>query len=325
MKQSQDVVLRQYGSIFLYMSVFETDESLGVKCDVGFVSYKDNGNATLPVQFLKHPHDFLSGLAVQSARRFVREDDRRIAGNRACQRDALLLASGKLIGEACLFFTQSHALQRLPRTLAALARGDSRIDHREFDVCQSACPRDQVESLKDEADLLIARVRKLVLRHRGYVDAVQYVCSTTQAIETADDVHHGRLSRTGGSHDRDELSSVDFQRNSAQGVDLDFAGPVNLVNAPELDDWCTVGSGRIRRARFRHQNPPRPRPPPPMLGTPKGRLFCGRAVVVAVWLRSLTTISRPSTSSGPPVTSVRVPSVSPVRTGIGLYSPVIGS
>src|SRR5262245_21107880 len=103
-KQCQDVILRRYGPIFLDVSILEPNQSLGMQSNISLVSDKDDRNAALAIQLLKHPHDFFSGLAVERASRFVRQDDCRVAGNGTRQRYALLLTTRKLIRKTVFLF-----------------------------------------------------------------------------------------------------------------------------------------------------------------------------------------------------------------------------
>ena len=193
MKQRQHVVLRQYGPIFLDMSILEANQSLRVKCDIRFVSDQHNGDAAFPVELLKHSHDFLGGFAVESSSRLIGKNDGRVAGYGARQGHALLLSTRQLIWEAMLLFAQSHTLKGLSCTHVTFTRGDACINHWKLDVRERTRAGNQIESLEDETDLFIARVRQIILGHCRDIHAIEYVRTAGQSIQTADDVHHRRF------------------------------------------------------------------------------------------------------------------------------------
>ena len=105
------------------------------------------------------------------------------AGERAGDRDALLLAAGELGGRRSSRWPRPTRVERLPRPLARLALGHPGEQERQLDVLGRGEDRDQVERLEDEAHRLGAmaralRVRELVDRmavdeHAPLVDLVE--------------------------------------------------------------------------------------------------------------------------------------------------------
>ena len=116
------------------------------------------------------------------------------------------------------------------------------VEHRQFDVVERGRPRQQVESLEDEADAPVAHFRQLVLRHRRDVLAVEQVLAGRRPIQAADDVHEGRLARSRRSGDGQELA--------ARHVDIDAAQRAHLVIADDEGlDQVARRDHRWRRAR----------------------------------------------------------------------------
>src|SRR6266568_1348814 len=74
-------------------------------------------------------------------------------------------------------------------------------------------------------------------------------------IETADDIHHRRLSRAGRTHDGHELAPMDFQRNASKCVNFHVTHVVNLVNAIKADQGIPLlaEEGWLRRAKRRRR------------------------------------------------------------------------
>ena len=138
---------------------------------------------------------------------------------------------------------------RSPRPTAASASSaisrrsrarDLRVDERELDVLQRGGAREQVEGLEDEADLLVADRRQLVVVHRLDRDAVEEVAAGGRAVEAADDVHQRRLAGAGRAHDRDVLAGLDDEVDAAQGVDLLRAELVDAGQLAHLDEVCGI-------------------------------------------------------------------------------------
>jgi hypothetical protein len=132
--------------------------------------------------------------------------------------------------------SEADAPEHLGRPLPALAGRDAlRVQQRQFDVFECRCPGQQVEVLKDEAQVPIAELRALVLGHAGYLMSGEQVASARWPIETAEGVHERGLSRTGGSDEGHEFSALDGEGRLLQGVDLDFAQIVSFGDISEFD------------------------------------------------------------------------------------------
>src|SRR5437773_4168933 len=87
------------------------------------------------------------------------------------------------------------------------------VDKRQFDVMKGRSSGEQIEGLKNEADLLISDPRKLIVRHVRNQLAVDPVITLRRRIETADEVHQRRFSRSGRTDYRDVLTLFNFERN----------------------------------------------------------------------------------------------------------------
>ena len=98
----------------------------------------------------------------------------------------------------------------------ALSEEESARRKKRFSTCvgqlhllNGARPRQQVEVLEDEAELLVADDRQLLPRPRGDLKSVQHVAAARRRVQAAEDVQHRRLARPRRAHDRDELALVD--------------------------------------------------------------------------------------------------------------------
>ena len=89
---------------------------------------------------------------------------------------------------------------------------------------------------------------EIIAAELGNVAAVKEVLTARRMIKTAENVHQRRLARSRRARRGDELSLLDVERDTTQGVHLHFADGVGLGQIPDGND--------------RHYPPPRPRPPP---------------------------------------------------------------
>ena len=148
--------------------------------------------------------DVVAGAAVEIAGRLVGEQDRRIVGERAGDRHALLLAARQLrrIVMAAVRSPTSAS------SASARAPGIRRAGnlHRHQHVLAGRQRRQQVEELEDEADPLAAQPRQRVL-----AIAVMSTPSISDApgrrrVEPGDQPEQRRLAAAGRPGDRDDTA-----------------------------------------------------------------------------------------------------------------------
>ena len=96
--------------------------------------------------------------------------------------------------------------------------------------------RQQVESLKDEADLLGCGPPPARLRQHRDVLTVKDVAAAGWLIETAKNIHEGGLAAAAGAHYRDELTASDIDRNAAQRPHLRLAQVVGFGDLLNMEE-----------------------------------------------------------------------------------------
>jgi hypothetical protein len=101
--------------------------------------------------------------------------------------------------------------ERFLGALDALRRRGAVVDQRQLDVVQRGGAGQQVEGLEDEADLLVADARQLVVVQFADQLAVEPVAALGGRVEAADQVHQRGLAGAGGAHDGDVLVVLDAQ------------------------------------------------------------------------------------------------------------------
>jgi len=103
--------------------------------------------------------------------------------------------------------------------MAAVVRGDALVEQGDLDVLGDGELGDQVERLEDEADLLPADARELIVVEALDGAPVELVSPCGRAVEAAEDVHERRLAGAGRTHDRDVLPTRDLEVERSQRLD----------------------------------------------------------------------------------------------------------
>ena len=78
--------------------------------------------------------------------------------------------------------------------LEALLPAVTGVRQRQLDVGYRRSPWDQVETLEDESDLLVAQVGESIVVDAADIDAVEQIAALSRGIEAPQQVHQGRLS-----------------------------------------------------------------------------------------------------------------------------------
>src|SRR5436190_1890166 len=304
-------------------AVAELHEAGAVLGDVHFVGDEHDGDAALEIQLLEDVHDLDARPRIEVPGRLVRQQDRRLVDQRARDGDALLLAARQLVGIVIHALAEADDLEDLFGAAMPLGglhlRRPGVVEQQQLDVVERRRPRQQVEALEHEADLLVPDDGELVLGQLRHVLAVEEVLPAGRPIEAADDVHEGRLAGARRSGHGDELAATHIQRGAAQRPHFDVADLVGLRQVANRHDDVGVS----------HQRPPpRPPPPPPPPGPPGPpgprprwaginglplALFGFATAEAIAGVMMLVTTSASSLSSESPSTSVKVPSLIPRR------------
>src|SRR6185503_4975244 len=113
-------------------------------------------------------------------------------------------------------------------TLTTLGATHTAVAQRYFNILLNIEITNQVECLKDEADLLVAQTRAPIVVEAPYIDAVEAVLTAAELFEKSRDGQKGCLTRTGRPRYRNEFALLYFHREVAERIGLDDLGPVNL-------------------------------------------------------------------------------------------------
>ncbi len=162
-------------------AVTKRDRHVGNRGDLGIVGDEDKRRASRAVDLQQQVDDVVSGRAVEIACRFVRQENRRVVGERSGDRDALLLAAGELRRVVMAAAREPDFTQKRRRARGgAWTAGD--LD-RDEDVFKRGQRRQQMEELKDKPDLRAAKPCECVLAEAGDVDPVDQNRSRGRCVQ----------------------------------------------------------------------------------------------------------------------------------------------
>jgi len=193
------------------------------------------------VELAEEVHHGVAVLGVEVAGRLVREEDGRLAGQRAGDGDALLLAAGELRRKVLRAMQHADALERRFDALLAVRGRQFAIRQRQVDVLGDGQVADQVEGLEDEADLAVANARALRRRKRLDRVAGEHVPAGRRRVEEAEDREERRLAAAGWAADREVLAAPHFEADRGEGVRLEVVGQEDFVHFVEADQGFVQG------------------------------------------------------------------------------------
>src|ERR1700680_3674030 len=180
-------------------------------------------------------NDHVGHLGVEVAGRLIGPYHRPLVDQRARHGDALLLATGELVGAVVGAVRQAQRLQHLQRAPARVARADVLEQEWHLHVLDRGEHRQQVEGLEDKAHVLAPVRGASSVGHLGEVLAIDHDLPAIEAIEAGETVEQGGLAGAGRPDDGDHLATFDLKIDAAQGLDL-VRAPVDLPEAARLDD-----------------------------------------------------------------------------------------
>ena len=189
-------------------------------------------------------HD-LAGLVIERAGRLVAQQHIGRFDDGAGDRDALLLAAGKLRGKMIEPPFESDQRQRL----AWVERLVGDLVHQRH-VLEHGQARNQIVELKHETDMLAPVARQFGVVGADKVMVAPACLATGRRIEPAEDVEQRRLARTGRPEQHDEFAFIDVEIDVPERVDLDFAHDIGLGQIAGLKHRATGFSllpGLVRR------------------------------------------------------------------------------
>src|SRR5438445_10062006 len=155
-------------NVFGNFAVADFDAAGGGGGDLRLVRDEGDGPALL-TEGAEQFQDHFAGVRGEVAGGFVGENDFTMIDQRTGDGGALLLPAGKLHGTVPGTIFHFHHFERLQSALAPLAGRQAAVNHRQLDVLQDVELGQEIEELKDEADLPVADAgqfaRRRVVNH----------------------------------------------------------------------------------------------------------------------------------------------------------------
>ena len=177
--------------------------------ELAVVRHVEDGLA-LAVQAREQLEHLLCGDAVEVARRLVADDQLRIGGERARDRDPLLLTTRELGRQVVELVPEPHELEVVPRTLEALAlRAAPGKVERQHGVLERRQRRQQLEELEDDPDVRAPPDGQLLLAHLVETLPVDRDLPRRRPVDPGDQVEDRRLAAPRRADDRHHLARAD--------------------------------------------------------------------------------------------------------------------
>ena len=174
-------------------AVAQHDQPVRVRGRLGIVGDHHDGLAELVDRLAQQLQHLLARPSSRGCRSARRRRHRRLRGERARHRDALLLAARELRGPMRAPVAEADRRdQPLDPLGVGLHAGDRERQH---DVLLRRQHRDQVEELEDEAELVAAQLGERGVVEPGDLRAVERDRARGRPVEPGEDVHQGRLAR----------------------------------------------------------------------------------------------------------------------------------
>src|SRR5215831_3534868 len=143
------------------LSVAQIDPAVRVRSEHFVVRDENQRRAFLFIQMDKQFQNVPAVFCVEIPRRFVCKQHRRFHHERARERDALLLASGKLGGVMTATSGKTYALEKIFGSFSGAIRDAVEL-HGQQNIFESRKRRYQVIRLKNKSQLAASELRKFV-------------------------------------------------------------------------------------------------------------------------------------------------------------------
>jgi len=183
--------------------------------------------------FEEQVRDLAAGGAVEITGRLVGDEDGRFDGERACDRDPLLLATGKLCGIVGKTAAKADPLKHGARPVEGVGAAGKLQRHRH--VLQCVHGLHQMEGLEYKADFLPAEARELVLPEAGIIEARDRDAAAVDPLQPGDHHQERRLARAGRPDEPDALSVHHGKVDAMQHMDARGARAKRQVDGVKKD------------------------------------------------------------------------------------------
>ena len=210
---------------------------------------EDKRRAALRREVEQKISHMLAGLGIEIAGGLIGKHNRRIAGERARDGDALLLPARELTGKMVQAIAEPHIVKRRAGKLCRIINaGDF---ERCSDIVEGRQRRQQVKGLKDQCGAAPPQFRELVFIARGNILTQQANAPRCGAFKAGRDGNHRRFAGARRADNRDGLPGTDGKINAAQDLNGTGRGPERQMNVLKVDgNRCRALSCQRQGFRF---------------------------------------------------------------------------
>ena len=138
--------------------------------------------------------------------------------------------------------SQSDCAQGLARGLFSICLGVATIEQGQFNIFLRRRPRQEIEALKDKAQITSTDARTLIPAQCLNMDTFEQISAGGWRIQTAQNIHGRRFARTAGTHDGNKLAFFNLKADLVERHQL--TGPFAIALGHPLEgDQRTHGLG----------------------------------------------------------------------------------
>ena len=175
-------------------------------CFTLVMGYINNGNASFLLNFQNFKAHRLTQLSIQVGQRLVKKQQTRLCYQRTCQRNTLLLATGKLIRITLAIFTQMYKLQHFLNTTFTLSLVYLLDFQRIANIFSYSHVRPNCIGLEYHADVAFFRRSKAALDRRAYAMVADINFALSCAFKACNHTQSRGLAAAGWTEDGNKFA-----------------------------------------------------------------------------------------------------------------------
>src|SRR5450830_371751 len=217
-------------------AVLDTNHAFGLSSDAIIVSDIDN-RLSVCVQLFHDVYDFARALGVEVAGWLVGKNNRWIHHQGPSNGDTLLFSARHFNRTIVHAILESNALHQFMSagSLVSPAHCMCGIGTWKKDILQSTQLRQQVVRLKHESYVSIANTGQIIRSELGDIMVLETIRAGGRGVQTSENMHQCRFSRTGRPHDSNKFMFTDLKRYAGKSIDCDATDRIDLADIAEFD------------------------------------------------------------------------------------------
>jgi hypothetical protein len=191
---------------------------------------------------LKDVEDALGIVGVEIARGLVGEEKARFVGQGARDGDALLFASGEMVGAALELVAEAHEIEEIRGAIFHFSQGEQPgAAHGNLDVFRGGEFLEQKMELEDETDFLVAKKGEFVLVQIGDELPGDFDRAAVGLVEEAQQIEERAFAAAGRAHDGVDALGIEMKRDVVEDVDAVFLLAEKTVKVFAAEDELGIG------------------------------------------------------------------------------------